>query len=391
LRFAILIDQLRFLGGPVKIAIEEVRSLSSLGEDATLVVLKRTDSAAPLESLQGIRTIYLSDSIPRILRFSFRLPLFRFFSLFHLTFAVILRFLPLREGFDAIVAHGTYTCFSAIAIAKKRPTHVISYVWDPITYILGRTYFKPEDHSVARLVAMSLGAILDRWICRNSSKVLVGSRRHKRTLDQLIEDAGKVTLLAPGVQVRDRSETRRGDFVILATAWKRGKDPEYVLDLALQIQKARFIIAGVWLDDSLRRSFMKRLGELSLGDRVEVTGAVSEARLLELYAHALVFLQINSDVGFGLPALEAAAQGCTFIIPEGQGVCDLLSGPGKGYFVREKQTAVIVDILTDFFDNPGSAIKMGELAREQAMGFSWDRHAERLRDMFVPFKSNTPS
>ena len=134
---------------------------------------------------------------------------------------------------------------------------------------------------------------------------------------------------------------------------------------------------------------MKRRAELSLEDRVEITGAVSEARLLELYAHALVFLQINSDVGFGLPALEAAAQGCTFVIPEGQGVCDLLSGPGKGYFVPEKQTDAIVNILTSLFDNPMSAVKMGELAREQAMGFSWKGHAERLRDIVGAIKSDT--
>jgi glycosyltransferase involved in cell wall biosynthesis len=207
-------------------------------------------------------------------------------------------------------------------------------------------------------------------------------------LDQIIEDPGKVSFLAPGVQVRDHIETRRGDFAILATAWKQGKDPEYVFELASRIPKARFIIAGAWLDNSLRRSFTQKLAELSLEDRVEITGAVSEARLLELYSHAIVFLQIKPDVGFGLPALEAAGQGCTFVIPEGQGVCEILSGPGKGYFVREKQTDAIVDILTSFFDNPSSAIKMGELAREQSTGFSWERHAERLRDMSV---DSTPS
>ena len=389
MRFAILIDQLRYVGGPFKIAIEEVKSLSKLGEDATLVVLKRTESTAFPESLQGIRTIYLSDSMPRILRFSFRFPVFRFFSLFHLSYALLFQFLPLRERFDGIIAHGTYTCFSAIAIAKKRAIPVIAYVWDPITYILRTVYFKTNDRGPARRFALSIGAFLDKWICRNSSKVLVGSGRHKATLDRLTYDREKVTVLFPGVQVRDHSEAQRGDFAILATAWRLGKDPDYVLDLASRVHKARFLMAGIWLDGSLRSSFIKRVSELNLQDRVEITGALSEEKLLELYSRALVFLQIHADVGFGLPALEAAAQGCTFVIPEGQGVCDVLSGPGAGYFVPEKQTDVIVNILTSLFDNPSSAIKMGELAREQAMEFSSDRHAERLRDIVGPIKSDT--
>jgi glycosyltransferase involved in cell wall biosynthesis len=381
MKFAILIDQLRYVGGPFKIAVEEVKSLSKLGEDATLVVLKRTDSTAFPESLHGIRTIYLSDSLPRILRFSFSFPVFRFFSLFHLSYAIIFRFLPLRERFDAIIAHGTYTCFSAIAIAKNRTTPVIAYVWDPITYILRTVYFKANDRGPARQFALSIGAFLDKWICRNSSKVLVGSGRHKATLDRLIGDPEKVTVLVPGVQVRDHSEAQRGDFAILATAWRQGKDPEYVLDLASRVHKARFLMAGIWLDGSLRSSFIKRIAELNLQDRVEITDAISEEKLLELYSRALVFLQIHADVGFGLPALEAAAQGCTFVIPEGQGVCEVLSGSGEGYFVQEKRTDSIVAILNSIFDNPMSAIRMGELARERATGFSWARHAERLREL----------
>jgi glycosyltransferase involved in cell wall biosynthesis len=381
MRFAVLIDQLRYVGGPFKIAVEEVKSLSKLGADATLVVLKRTDSTAFPESLQGIRTIYLSDSMPRILRFSFRFPVFKFFSLFHISYAILFRFIPLRERFDAIIAHGTYTCFSAIAMAKNRPVPVLAYVWDPITYILRTVYFKTNDRGPARQFALSIGAFLDKWICRHSSRVLVGSGRHKLALDRLIDNPEKVIVLVPGVQVRDHSEAQRGDFAILATAWRAGKDPEYVLDLATRVHKARFLMAGIWLDDSMRNSFTKRVVELNLQDRVEITGALSEERLLELYSRALVFLQIHADVGFGLPALEAAAQGCTFVIPEGQGVCDVLSGPGEGYFVQEKRTDSIVAILTNIFDNPKSAIRMGELARERATGFSWVIHAERLREL----------
>jgi len=47
MRFGVLIDEIRF-GGVEKIAIEEVRTLSALGHDAVLLILRRNS----LEGLQ---------------------------------------------------------------------------------------------------------------------------------------------------------------------------------------------------------------------------------------------------------------------------------------------------------------------------------------------------
>ena len=121
--------------------------------------------------------------------------------------------------------------------------------------------------------------------------------------------------------------------------------------------------------------------ELGVSDRVSVTGPVGEDNLLEAYSQALVFLQVRADVGFGLPALEAAGQGCTFIIPEGQGVCDLFSNGKDGFMVEEKNTDKILGLLRHLIERPEEAVSMGRDAWAVAQDHSWKRHAKQIYEM----------
>src|SRR2546428_1224000 len=382
MRVAVLIDELRF-GGPEKIAIEEVKSFSELGHEATLVVLRKTDSGAFTQLLQGVRTVYVSDLLPWPFRLSLKFPLFRFFSLFHVTYPFLLRIVPMKMHFEAIIAHGTYTIFSGISIAKKQSAELVAYVWDPVTYILQTTYFQSNSRSVFRAIALTVGTVLDTWICRESFKVLVASNRHRNLLVRFTKDEKKLMVLPPGVHIRQTVRSQRQGYVILATAWKRGKDPEYVLDLARRMQDARFILAGGWIDSTLKDSLINRISELGLKGRVEVTGAIDETELLDLYSQAAVFLQVRPDIGFGLPALEAAAQGCAFIIPAGQGVCDLFTDGREGFIVPEKQTDLIVKHIQELSSNPEIAYSMGLRAQNVARAFSWKCNAQHLSSIVL--------
>jgi glycosyltransferase involved in cell wall biosynthesis len=382
MKVAVMIDEVRF-GGPEKIAAEEVRALSELGHEAVLVVLRRTSSKAYSDLLSKENKIFFSDLLPRPLRISFRFPFFRFFSLFHLTYAVLIRFVPLGARFDAVISHGTFTCFSGLMLARAKSIPALAYVWDPIVHILRTTYLRSETARMSCVgrVALAVGAVLDRWICKNASLVLTSSRYHISYLKQVSPRSSKVKLLLPGVHVRKSVRTERLGYAISATAWKLGKDPEYLLELASRLDNLRLIIAGAWISESLKNSFLNRMTELNLSDRVSVTGPVGEDTLLEAYSQALVFLQVHTDVGFGLPALEAAGQACTFIIAEGQGVCDLFSDGKEGFMVEEKNTDKILGLLRRLSEKPEEAVSMGRDALEVAQHHSWNTHAQQIYEM----------
>jgi glycosyltransferase involved in cell wall biosynthesis len=380
MRLGILIDEIRF-GGVEKVAIEEVKALRALGHQAQLIVLKRTSSGAFADILKDVERIYFSDLLPRPIRLSFKLPFFRFFSFFHVSFALFARFVPLRTQLDAVVAHGTYTCFSGVGFARAMSIPLISFVWDPITFILRSSYFGQEStrRSLISPLMLAVGRLLDNWICKNSTKILTGSGYHLASLRQLSRaDPYKVSVLFPGVHIRASIQSRRKPRVVLATAWKKGKDPQYILELVRRIKKLRFIFVGGWLHESMKKEFLREIANNGFAEQVSVIGSVDETELLELYSESLAFLQAKPDIGFGLPALEAAGQGCTFIIPKGQGVCDLFVHGDDGFIVAEKNTNQIVEFLQQFSENPAKAIEMGTSAWRRAKAYSWTNHAEIL-------------
>ncbi len=376
-------------GGAEKVAIEEVRALNAIGHEAVLIVLRRTESTAFKDHLVGSKQIFFSDLLPWPLRLSFRIPLFRFFSLFHVTYAIFGRFVSIPEKLDAIIAHGTYTCFSGIAIARQKKIPLLALIWDPVVYILNKSYFSTQAKRASLLgsLAFAIGQIIDKWICRNSAAVLTGSKFHASKLRTLVRSPEKVKLIIPGVRLRQSVRSDRKDYAMLATSWKEGKEPEYVLELAQRLRQIKFMVAGAWVTEGFKRRFLSELAERGVEDRVSVIGAVDELRLLDLYSQAVVFLQIKADVGFGLPALEAASQGCTFIIPEGQGVCDIFASGSDGLMVSEKDTPQIAKYLENLFQNRATAIQMGKSAWMKAHSYSWARHAQELVEICDTYRA----
>ena len=118
-KIAILIDRLN-VGGVEKIAIEEVKALIEEGEDAYLVILRRKGviNHAFKDLREGVPTIYLDDRLPLFLKFSFRFPVFHFFSFFHLSYPFLIPLVIKKKEFDYIIVHGTYTAFTAVALKK---------------------------------------------------------------------------------------------------------------------------------------------------------------------------------------------------------------------------------------------------------------------------------
>jgi glycosyltransferase involved in cell wall biosynthesis len=117
---------------------------------------------------------------------------------------------------------------------------------------------------------------------------------------------------------------------------------------------------------------------------ITVLGEVSERQLNTLYSTALVLLQTNDDRGFGMPALEAAGHGTTFIIPQGQGVCALFKHKKDGFYTKEQDTKMINTYLATLLKNPQQAARMGRHAWEIVQAdYSWEKHAKLLRALIA--------
>jgi len=378
MKIGVLIDRLN-VGGVEKIAIEQVSALQALGEDAVLVVLRKKAVVEDAfnDLMEGVPIEYLDDRMPRWMRVSFNFPVFHFFASFHLTYPFLVPFFVKKNEYDYFICHGTYTAFSAIALRKIRKIPFSCFIWDPIGYLLKRVYADKFSKPIFFLL-ITVANFLDRMIVKNADEILVGGDAHNEYIQRLNKDV-VITTIYPSVHPREKALSKNG-YVLMVTAWKRGKNPEYITELLKKMPSLRIKIVGKWIEDTYKKEFLHFLELADFADNVEIVGAVNEKELQRYYAEASVLLQTNDDRGFGMPALEAAGNGTAFIIPGGQGVCALFEDRKEGFYTAEKDTVAIVKHLKYLFENSEVPVRMGRLALETVKkNYSWKKHAKILQ------------
>lgn len=382
MKIGILIDRLN-VGGVEKIALEQVRALREMGVDAKLYVMREksvVDNPFP-DLVDKVPIVYLDQRLLRIFRFSFSFPFFHFFSLFHVTYPFFLPFVMKKKEVDYLFVHGTYTCLTATAFRKIKRIHFSAFIWDPASYIMDRVY-KEKANRVVFDMLYKMVFLLDKFIINQMDNVLVGGPAHNKFIKS-VNPNKKIVTIYPSVHPISKP-SKKQPYVQMATAWKRGKYPEYVIEVAKAIPGVKIKMVGKWLEASYYDEFIKQVKDNNLANQIEVVGEVSEAQLADSYKKALVVLQTNDDKGFGMPALEAAGHATTFVIPRGQGVCKLFTDGDDGFYVKEKDTKAIADHIKRLFADPDKATRMGKQAWEKVVAnYSWKQHAQQLNDLAI--------
>jgi glycosyltransferase involved in cell wall biosynthesis len=378
MKIGILIDRLT-LGGAEKVAIQQVHALRAIGEDAQLLVLRRKGiTKDPFPDLtKNIPIVYLDDRLPEIFKYSFKFPKMHFFNLFHVTYPFFIPWTIRKKEYDYIISHLTYTTFTAIMIKKIKGISFSSVIWDPIGSILERVYTTAFPKPLF-VIFFGIAKALDTSISKNSNVILVGGAAHNDYLES-VTDPKKIITLPPAITPLKTPLKKKGDHILLVTSWKKGKNPEYIIELMEALPDLKVKMAGGWLEDDFRKEFEQKIKDHKLSQRIEILGKITEEQLSELFKEARFFLQMKDDRGFGLPALEAAGNCTTFIIPKGQGVCELFTNSVDGFFVNAFDTNSIVKHMQRLLSDKELAMKMGRHAWETIKDtYTWDNYAKEL-------------
>ncbi len=378
MKIAVMIDQL-VPGGIQKVAIEEVRFLRKIGCDATLLVIteKLTNQYFYGDLTDDVPIEFVSGRFPRILRWSFKFPFFAFFSSFHVTSPLLAPIFFSKKDFDSIICHGTYTCFTARQLWKRRSIPYIAFVHDPIAYILPHAY-SGERLSRFFFFLLPLARFLDKMIVKDAMLSLTYSI-HAKYLSEL---TGKDPVVVHhGCYPESSIPGSRGDFVLAATKWDTNKKPKLLLEILKRTENhLKLVVAGSWASEALLDDFMKKVSSDGLDQRVEITNSVSEEALRDMYKEARVLVHPITE-GFGMTVLEAAAHGCPSIVAKGSGVTDLFMHGKHGFQPPEFDLEAYAVYLDKLAADERLAWKMGHEAWTVARENTWENHADRLLEL----------
>ena len=212
------------------------------------------------------------------------------------------------------------------------------------------------------------------------------------TLDDCVAngfDADRLRLVPLGVtnaEVDDAAVARAREqydlperFVLFVGTLEPRKNLVGLLDAVARLDASsgvELVVVGPagWGDDV-------DLSGRGLDRRVRALGFVPAENLPAVYAAAEVFAYPSLLEGFGLPVLEAMAQGVPVVTSTGTATEELVA-EGGGIAVDPRDPAAIAEAMTGLLDDVDRAKAVGERGREVAAGYSWEGTARLTVDAY---------
>ncbi|HEY3119672.1 MAG TPA: glycosyltransferase family 1 protein [Vicinamibacteria bacterium] len=279
------------------------------------------------------------------------------------------------DGLDVFFAPA-YSCPLSLDVPRVTAVHDVSF------------FSMPQDFSAWD--AWRRRALL-RATARVSRAVLACSEFTRREiLSWLPALAGRVhhvplaaadDLPAPPARAEARrSLAVRGEYVItVGSIFNRRRLPDLLRAVAALSRRRREVVLDVAGENRTHPplDLDAQLHELDLGDRVRLSGYVSDAELVMRYAAADVAVFLSEYEGFGLGALEAMAHGVPTIVAARPSL-DEVTGDGA-LRVDPEDVPGIAAALDRVLGDAALRAELAAKGRARAGQFAWGETARRTR------------
>jgi glycosyltransferase involved in cell wall biosynthesis len=217
-----------------------------------------------------------------------------------------------------------------------------------------------------------------------SSRIIVPSAYVAGRVEAALRIPGdRIDIIPMGVEVSVQSELPApllGPYVIHTGGFDARKNLPMLLRAFSQVVRElgpdwRLVLVGAphTANQTVYPPLQPEIDRLALGNRIILTGRVSEFEKNALYDHATIAVAPSLSEGFGLPILEAMAHGIPVIAsnrtayPEVAGDVALLVEPTQSAFAE-----ALIALAAD----PAHRSELSARGRQRAAQFPWSRTAE---------------
>ena len=122
-------------------------------------------------------------------------------------------------------------------------------------------------------------------------------------------------------------------------------------------------------------------GEIASIANARMLGHVPEGEIQAVIAAATVLAYPSHLEGFGLPVLEAMAQGTPVVATKGTAPADILGTAGLAVDTRSPNQ--IADAIGQLLESPTDRAAMGEVGKDRSVLFRWDVAAKRVASLYT--------
>lgn len=136
-----------------------------------------------------------------------------------------------------------------------------------------------------------------------------------------------------------------------------------------------------WLTGELKST----LDELNLGDRVRLTGFVSDEELGGWYSGADLFAFPSYYEGFGLPSIEAMRCGAPVLASDNSAFPEVIGD--AGVLIPADEVDTWAESIRQLLRDDSHRLHLRDLGFARADAFSWDRTAQETYDVYKEVSS----
>lgn len=129
-------------------------------------------------------------------------------------------------------------------------------------------------------------------------------------------------------------------------------------------------------DEAGRRAIDEAAAEVGSKVRIVRPGYRQGVALRALYAEAEALVFPSTCESFGIPVVEAMAQGCPVILADSTALPEV--GGAAGWYFDPNAEGALTAALREFLDSDTQRIAKVEAGRSIAAGYRWDRANDRL-------------
>ena len=231
-----------------------------------------------------------------------------------------------------------------------------------------------------------------RWYCRSlrkAERVIAISQNTARDLTALrkidprqidVVYHGTVFASVPGEVIENRVEAEADVSPTLLSPYnlEPRKNLRTLLEAVAILKpifpKLRLVLFGrAACTPAREKLFESQLDTTGVRGQVVRLGFVGDSELCALYRRSTVFVFPSMYEGFGLPILEAMAQGACVIARNASAMAEIVSS--AGLLVETANAAELAGAIRHALDCPEERERIGGAARERARQFTIDRMA----------------
>ena len=163
----------------------------------------------------------------------------------------------------------------------------------------------------------------------------------------------------------DFRKNLRGTLESFAIA-SRALDHKYDLVIVYNVQAAE------------AAAIMQQAHTLGVGQKVKLTGFVSDDELVQLYNACTLFIFPSLYEGLGLPVIEAMRCGAPVIVGDNSSLIEIV--PEREFRFDASDFADIARVMERVLTQAGTLDRMRAYGRKRAACFSWENSARRALD-----------